>query len=110
VGRTAVGFDAARRPGESGLEALKRLALGLRGGVLPVQGPPGAGKTYAGARMIVELVRAGRKVAVTAISHKAIANLLAEVVKAAAEANADRNVIERVVAPVRVRVGQKVRG
>ena len=110
VGRMAVGFDASRRPGEEVLDAAKRLALGLRGGVLPVQGPPGSGKTYLGARVIVELVRAGRKVAVTAISHKAITNLLAEVVKAAAEENARQPVLERLVAPVRVSVGHKGAG
>ena len=30
-----------------------------RGGVLPIQGPPGSGKTYTGARMIVHLVGRG---------------------------------------------------
>ena len=53
--------------------------------VLPVQGPPGSGKTYTGARMILDLVAAGRKVGVTALSHKAIGNLLTEVADAAAE-------------------------
>ncbi len=35
-------------------------------------GPPGAGKTFNGARMICELVRRGKKVRVTANSHKVI--------------------------------------
>lgn len=43
---------------------------------LATQGPPGSGKTYTGARMIVEAVRAGLKVGVTATSHKVIDNLL----------------------------------
>ena len=85
VGRSAGGFDAARRPDEAPLAAATRLALALDGGVLPVQGPPGAGKTYTAARVIVALVSAGQKVAVTALSHKAIGNLLAEVVVAARE-------------------------
>jgi predicted RecB family nuclease len=72
-------------PGESALVAARRLALALDGGCLPVQGPPGTGKTYTGARMIVDLVRAGRRVAITANSHKAIANLLDEVMAASAE-------------------------
>ncbi len=50
-----------------------------------VQGPPGAGKTYFGARLIVDLIVRGRKVGVTANSHKAIHNLLDEVEKVAAE-------------------------
>ena len=103
--RMADGAGAARVPGEDPLAAAKRLALGLRGGVLPVQGPPGSGKTYVGARVIVELVRAGRAVAVTAVAHKAITNMLAEVVKAAAQANAGPTVLGGLAAPVDVRVG-----
>ncbi len=71
---------ALTTPGEDGLAAARRLALALDGGVLAIQGPPGAGKTYTGARMIVELVRAGRRVGVTANSHKVIRHLLEEVV------------------------------
>ena len=49
-----------------------------------IQGPPGSGKTYTGARLIVHLLRRpGCRVAVTATSHKAIHNLLDEVVAAA---------------------------
>jgi uncharacterized protein len=53
--------------------------------VLPIQGPPGSGKTYTGARMILDLVADGKKVGVSALSHKAIGNLLAEVGDAALE-------------------------
>jgi superfamily I DNA and/or RNA helicase len=58
--------------------------------VLPIQGPPGAGKTFTGARMICELLRAprdagGTKVGITAVSHKVIRKLLEEVLKAAPE-------------------------
>jgi uncharacterized protein len=72
--------------GEEGLAAAKRLALALDHGVLAIQGPPGSGKTYTGARMIVELVRSGRRVGVTANSHKVIRNLLEAVIEAAREA------------------------
>jgi predicted RecB family nuclease len=51
--------------------------------ILPIQGPPGSGKTFSGARMIVELVRAGRRVGITAISHKVISHLLGEACKVA---------------------------
>ncbi len=54
--------------------------------MLPVQGPPGSGKTYTGARMILALLQAGKKVGVTATSHKVITNLLEEVCRAAGEA------------------------
>ena len=53
---------------------------------LAIQGPPGSGKTFTGARMICELARQGKKVGVTATSHKVIRNLLLEVVRAANEA------------------------
>lgn len=72
-------------PGESTLNAAKRIALSLDNSVLAIQGPPGAGKTYTGARMILELVLRGKKVGITATSHKVIGNLLEAVVKAAGE-------------------------
>jgi predicted RecB family nuclease len=75
-----------QRPGESGVVAARRLALRLDHGALAIQGPPGSGKTYSGARMICDLVRAGRRVGVCAVSHKVIRNLLEEVVQAGSEA------------------------
>jgi uncharacterized protein len=79
-----VGGQALTLPGEYTLSAAIRLAPYLDG-VLAVQGPPGAGKTYTGARMICSLVAAGKKVGITANSHKVIRNILDEVVKAAGE-------------------------
>ena len=55
----------------------------LNNGVLPVQGPPGTGKSYTAAKMILSLVKAGKKVGVTALSHKVITALLEKVVAAA---------------------------
>lgn len=53
---------------------------------LAIQGPPGTGKTYVSALAIVDLVRSGRRVAVSSNSHKAIGNLLRAVAaRAAAE-------------------------
>ena len=43
---------------------------------LAVQGPPGSGKTTEAAKQIVELVRAGKRVGITAPSHAVIGNLL----------------------------------
>ena len=74
--------DALRCDGEDVVEAAIRLAENLDCGVLPIQGPPGTGKTYTGARMIVALARAGKRVGVTAVSHKVIRNLLEEAVGA----------------------------
>ncbi|HMD01449.1 MAG TPA: TM0106 family RecB-like putative nuclease, partial [Candidatus Baltobacteraceae bacterium] len=75
----AVLDDGATTP-----ERLAALTLALDDSYLFVQGPPGSGKTYAGARAIVELLRAGRRVGVAATSHKAIHNMLREIERAAA--------------------------
>ena len=40
-----------------------------------VQGPPGTGKTYSGSHIIYELIKAGKRVGITAMSHAAIDNL-----------------------------------
>lgn len=69
--------------GDDIVSVARQLALSLDSGVLPIQGPPGAGKTFAGARMICELVAAGKKVGVTAVSHKVIRNVLDGVLEAA---------------------------
>jgi uncharacterized protein len=82
--RRSTGYGTPlQRPEESALAALKRVCAELERGVLPVQGPPGAGKTYTGARAILELTRAGSTVGVTACGHKVIDNLLAAVRDAA---------------------------
>jgi uncharacterized protein len=52
------------------------LRLTLEPSALPVQGPPGSGKTFTGARMIVELVSRGCRVGITAVSHKVISHLV----------------------------------
>jgi len=62
-----------------------RIATALDHSVFAIQGPPGAGKTFTGARMICKLVSQGKKVGVTALSHKVIRKLLKEVVNAASE-------------------------
>jgi uncharacterized protein len=62
-----------------------RLGFELDAGVLPIQGPPGTGKTFTGSHMILELVKAGKKVGVTAVSHEVIRNLLKGVCERAAE-------------------------
>lgn len=72
-------------PGEEPKATACRIASGLDHTVFAIQGPPGAGKTFTGARMICELVQQGKKIGVTALSHKVIRKLLEEVVTAAKE-------------------------
>jgi predicted RecB family nuclease len=74
------------QPGETPLAAAERIGASLNESVIPIQGPPGAGKTYTAARMILGLVREGKRVGITANSHKVIRNLLTEVISAAAAA------------------------
>ncbi|MEQ1897467.1 MAG: TM0106 family RecB-like putative nuclease [Vicinamibacterales bacterium] len=57
----------------------KALVATLDDSYLFMQGPPGSGKTWTGARLIVSLMAAGNRVGVAALSHKAINNLLREV-------------------------------
>jgi uncharacterized protein len=79
----------------SPLEAAKRLALALDSSVLPIQGPPGSGKTYTGAHMILALVNAGRRVGITAGSHKVISNLLSRLCKEACDAKVKLSIVQK---------------
>jgi len=84
--RTVSGPGPLVRAGDTPLQAAVRLGLELDHGTLAIQGPPGSGKTYTAARMIVALVKAGKKVGVTANSHKVIGLALDKVREAAEEA------------------------
>jgi predicted RecB family nuclease len=85
--RLTGGSGILQAPGEQTLDAARRVGTQLDHSVLAIQGPPGTGKTYTGARMICELVLQGKRVGITATSHKVIRNLLDEVVKAARQEN-----------------------
>jgi predicted RecB family nuclease len=65
--------------GEQLLAGTRRVVASLSNSYLFIQGPPGAGKTYTGSHVIVDLLKAGKTVAVTSNSHKAINNLLTAV-------------------------------
>jgi predicted RecB family nuclease len=97
-----------RRTGEGIVEAAVRLAKSLDNSILPIQGPPGSGKTFTGGRMICALAREGKRIGVTAVSHKVIQKLLSEALRAAAgegfplqamrkDRNADGETIEGVL-------------
>jgi predicted RecB family nuclease len=79
------GETIAPLPGEEPKETACRIGRALDHAVFAIQGPPGAGKTYTGARMICQLVKEGKKVGITALSHKVIRKLLEEVIVAAEE-------------------------
>ena len=52
-------------------------------GVLAIQGPPGTGKTELAARLLLALVRDGRRVGITALSHNAISEVVERVIELA---------------------------
>lgn len=66
----------------------------MDGNVLPVQGPPGTGKSYSGSKAIIELLRSGKKIGITAHSHKVITNLVAKVYEDASKAKIRFNIIQ----------------
>jgi uncharacterized protein len=74
----------------------RRIVPHLDETVLPIQGPPGSGKTHTGARMICDLVRHGLRVGVTAVSHKVIHHLLEGVLEAAREEHMPVTCVEKV--------------
>jgi predicted RecB family nuclease len=75
-------FDASERP----REYAQRIVTLLDRSVLAVQGPPGSGKTRLAAAMIRDLIKAKKRVGVTATGHKVIRHLLNAVVDAADKA------------------------
>ena len=70
-------------PNEDALAGTSRVVSNLAGSCIFIQGPPGAGKTYTGSHVIVDILKSGKTVAVTSNSHKAINNLLSGVEKVA---------------------------
>ncbi|MXY97116.1 MAG: TM0106 family RecB-like putative nuclease [Gemmatimonadetes bacterium] len=72
-------------PGREGIDGYLDAVAHLDDSYLFIQGPPGAGKTYTSAQLIVSLLAQGRKIGVTSNAHKAIHNLLDMVVSVAEE-------------------------
>jgi len=62
--------------GERAKDLALLIAPRLNNTYLAIQGPPGSGKTTIGAQLIVDLVKQGKRVGITANSHKVIGNLL----------------------------------
>ena len=72
-----------RLDAEEVADAARRLVSSIDESYLAIQGPPGSGKSTVGAEMIVDLAVEGRRVGVTANSHKVIGELLAKVAEVA---------------------------
>jgi len=59
----------------------------LNNSYLTIQGPPGTGKTYTSAKIIIELMKVGKKVGITSNSHEAIKTLLIAIEQQAVDQN-----------------------
>lgn len=58
------------------IEEVSSHVFNLNNSVFCIQGPPGTGKTHTAAHIILYLIKKGKRVGVTANSHKAILNIL----------------------------------
>jgi predicted RecB family nuclease len=67
--------------GEDAVAGAVRIATEMKGTVLGIQGPPGSGKTYTGAMMILQLAQQGKRIGIAAPSHKVIRNLFDKVLE-----------------------------
>ncbi|NQY51599.1 MAG: AAA family ATPase, partial [Piscirickettsiaceae bacterium] len=71
-------------PSHNPKERLQQIIYAVRNlehSYLTIQGPPGAGKSYMGKRVIAELIKSGTRIGITSNSHKAINNLLLNTAK-----------------------------
>ena len=58
------------------LEEVSSLISNLKDSIFCIQGPPGCGKTYTAAHIILKLIKEQKRIGITANSHKAILNIL----------------------------------
>lgn len=75
--------QAVVEPGADLVAGCIAAARALDRSYLYVQGPPGAGKTYTGSRMIAALLADGHRVGIMSNSHKAIQHLMAGAIREA---------------------------
>jgi predicted RecB family nuclease len=94
--RLLAGENLKPLPGEEAAETACRVVAALDDSVFAIQGPPGAGKTYTAARVICTLVAAGKKVGVSAFSHKAIRKVLEQVQLAAIDFDMEVRCVQKV--------------
>jgi len=65
--------------GQSHIDYATSVLLNMNGDYLAIQGPPGSGKSYTGSHLILNLIKKGKRIGITAMSHKVISNLLQKI-------------------------------
>ena len=70
-------------------------ALKLNNSTLAIQGPPGTGKSYTCSHVVVNLIKAGKKIGITALSHKVIENLLGKIYDVAEEEKMQISIVQK---------------
>ena len=60
------------------------------------EGPPGTGKSHTADEMILTLIREGKKVGITAFSHKVILGLIEKVIQASKKAGISIHCLRKV--------------
>ena len=68
----------------------------LNNSILPIQGPPGSGKSFTASHMILQLVKDKKKIGVTALSHKVITSLLGKVLERADREGLKIKIVQKV--------------
>jgi len=71
-------------------------ALKLDESILSIQGPPGTGKSFTASNMIIGLVKAKKKIGITALSHKVITGLLEKIQNEADKGGIKINILQKV--------------
>lgn len=95
----SINSDSLYTPGNDIVETAISHSAKLDEGCLAIQGPPGSGKTYIGAHLIVALVKRGKKIGITANSHNAISNLAKKIIEVAIEEKISLNLMQKVPDP-----------
>lgn len=90
--RTTSGVDLT----QESLQKTIDWALKLDNSILPIQGPPGAGKSYTASHLILELVKNKKKIGISAMSNKVITNLVHKVNNLANTENFDIRIVQKV--------------
>ena len=88
-GRPGRSKGAVLPEGEDVLEGTLAVVRAMKGTILCIQGPPGSGKTHTAAHVILGLLADGKRVGISAHSHKSICNLMRKAAEFAGERGAE---------------------